>query len=40
MLFGEPAPGAPLWAILVGFVLAFGGLACGLYLLVAGLRMR
>jgi len=40
VLFGERAPGAPAWALAVAPIIALGGLACGLYLLVTGIRMR
>lgn len=39
VLFAERSPKAPLWAIVVAHVMALGGLACGIYLLIAGLRM-
>ncbi len=39
VLFSERAPDAPLWAIIVAHMLALGGLACGIYILITGLRM-
>jgi hypothetical protein len=39
MLFGERAPDAPFIAILVAILLALGGLAAGIFLLITGLRM-
>ena len=39
VLFGERAPDAPLWAIVVAHVLSLGGLAYGLYILLTGIRM-
>lgn len=39
MLFGERAPDAPVWAIIVAHMIAFGGLVCGVYILIDGLRM-
>jgi hypothetical protein len=39
MLFGERAPDVPAIAILVAILLALGGLAAGIFLLITGLRM-
>lgn len=40
LLFAEPVPGAPLWALALAPVIVVGGLACGIYILSRGLRMR
>jgi hypothetical protein len=39
VLFGERAPDAPLWAIAVAPIITLGGLACGIYILITGIRM-
>jgi len=40
VLIGERAPEAPVWALVLAPVITLGGLACGLYILINGLRMR
>jgi len=39
LLFGERTPDAPSWAIVVAPIITLGGLACGLYILITGMRM-
>jgi hypothetical protein len=39
VLISERVPDAPTWAIVVAPIITLGGLACGVYLIVAGMRM-
>jgi hypothetical protein len=39
VLLGERAPDAPLWAIVVAPIITLGGLACGVYIFITGMRM-
>jgi hypothetical protein len=39
VLLADRVPDAPLWAIVAASIVTLGGLACGVYLLMTGIRM-